>query len=193
MWIKLLLLLLLLINQCLADDLLAGINRQLTKAPITQGKFRQEKRLTFLAKPLLSEGSFTYHQQLGIIWQTQTPLQSTLIMNDSAMLAGTEKQAIPPAFGHVFKALLGGEINQLVQNFTVTGKQQQKTWRLQLTPKDDMLKKAINTIAITGDSEVRDWELQETSGNRTLIHFSGISHPGRLGSEQQAGFEKISP
>ncbi len=191
--INLLLILLLSINCCYADDTLAAISKQLIKAPITQGKFQQEKRLKFLTKPLISDGLFTYHQGKGVIWKTRTPVQTTMVITDSALMTGDGKQAVPPAFGVVFKALLGGELQLLQQNFDITGNKQTSPWTLQLTPKDDMLKKVISRINITGDHEVRDWELQETGGNLTRIHFTDIAHPDHLSSDQQADFEALLP
>lgn len=191
--VKLLLLFLLSINQCLADGILIDINRRLVKASITQGQFQQEKRLKFLTRPLISKGHFIYHQQHGVIWQTETPLKSTVVMNNSVVLSGAEKQAIPPAFGHVFNMLLGGEVTQLSRQFIVTGQEQKASWTLQLIPNDELLKKAIQSIKIAGDSEVREWELQEVGGNISLIRFSQISHPDRLSSQQQSDFEKLGP
>lgn len=180
-------------NHVYAGEVLAQINKQLAKAPLTQGKFQQEKRLKFLTKPLISNGHFFYHQNQGVIWQTQTPVQSTLIINDAAMLSDQGKQNLPPAFGSVFKALLGGEINTLAQNFIVTAKQQAKSWQLELKPNNAMLQQAISTISISGDTEVREWELQETSGNLTSIQFSEITHPAQLSDEQQADFARFKP
>lgn len=191
--VKVLLLLFLSINSCLADEILTEINRRLTKAPITQGQFQQEKRLKFLTKPLISKGSFFYHQQYGVIWQTDTPVKSMVVMNESSLLSGAEQQAIPPVFGRIFKMLLGGEITQLSEQFTVTGQHHEASWALQLIPNDELLKKAIQSIKINGDSEVREWELQETGGNISLIRFSEISHPDRLSSQQQSDFDKLSP
>jgi outer membrane lipoprotein-sorting protein len=191
--IKLLLLLLLSVNSCYADDVLLQINRQLIKSSITQGNFQQEKRLKFLTKPLLSKGEFTYHQSKGVIWKTHSPLQTTMVITDSIMLTGDGKQFVPPAFGSVFKALLGGNMEILNQSFAVTGEVQSPLWTLQLKPKDELLKKVINTINITGDNEIHDWELLEAAGNVTRIHFSDISHPDRLNSRQQTDFESISP
>jgi outer membrane lipoprotein-sorting protein len=191
--IKILLLMSLLVTPCVANELLAHISRQLIQSSITQGKFQQEKQLKFLTKPLISNGLFIYHQKQGVIWQTESPLQSILLMNESTMLTGEEKQAVPPALGHVFKALLGGEMDQLTDHFVVTGKQQGMSWSLQLAPKDEFFKKVITTINVTGDSEIRNWELHESGGNVTRIHFTDISHPSRLGSEHQSKFEKLSP
>ncbi|MBK8817420.1 MAG: outer membrane lipoprotein carrier protein LolA [Methylococcaceae bacterium] len=191
--LRVLLLILLSLNNCIADDVLARITPQLSQKTITQGLFQQEKRLKFLNKPLLSAGSFSYDQSKGVIWKTITPIPSLLLVNDEHLLTAQGEQALPPAFARVFKALLGGELNRLSEGFEITGKEQKTSWQLQLTPKDELLKKVIKTILLSGDSELRLLELQEANSNLTRIKFSEISHPDRLSNEQQAEFERLSP
>jgi len=193
--IKTLLLLLLsfTLNHSYADDMLARITARLVKTPMTQGVFQQEKRLKILRKPLISTGTFTYHQSKGVIWKTLTPIPSVLMINESKLLTGQGEQTVPAAFGNVFKALLGGELNRLSESFDITGKEQKTSWHLQLTPKDTLLKKVINTILLTGDTDLRTLEIQEVTGNQTRISFSNITHPDHLSNEQQSDFERLSP
>lgn len=190
---KALLLFLLPFNLSYADDVLTHITARLVKTPITQGDFQQEKRLKILRKPLISTGTFTYHQSKGVIWKTLTPIPSVLIINESKLLTGQGEQAVPAAFGNVFKALLGGELNRLTEGFDMTGTEQKTSWQLQLKPKDELLRKIISTILISGDTELRLLEIQEVTGNQTQISFTKISHPDHLSDEQQGDFEHISP
>ncbi|MEQ1484368.1 outer membrane lipoprotein carrier protein LolA [Methyloglobulus sp.] len=190
---KALTLFLLLSNPIYADDVLTRITSHLSKAPVTQGSFQQEKHLKFLRKPLLSTGSFTYDQNKGVIWKTITPIPSLLLVNDEHLLTAQGEQALPPAFGRVFKTLLGGELNTLSEGFEIVGREQKTTWQLQLTPKDELLKKVIKSIMLSGDFELRQLEINELNNNLTLIKFSEITHPDRLSNEQQAEFERLSP
>jgi len=192
-FLKVLLLFLLSFNYSHAADVLASITARLVKTPITQGVFQQEKHLKILRKPLLSTGTFTYHQSKGVIWKTLIPIPSLLLVNESRLLTGQGEQAVPAAFGKVFKAMLGGELNRLAEGFTITGEEQQTAWQLQLKPKDELLQKIINTIVLTGDTELRRLEIQETGGNLTRISFDKITHPDHLSPEQQADFERLSP
>jgi Outer membrane lipoprotein carrier protein LolA-like len=176
-----------------ADDFLVRITGRLAQTPIVQGTFQQEKHLKFLRKPLLSSGSFTYDQNKGVIWKTISPIPSLLLVNDEHLLTAQGEQALPPAFGRVFKALLGGELNHLAEGFEIIGKEKKTSWQLQLTPKDELLKKVIKSITLSGDSELRQLELNELNNNLTLIKFSEITHPDRLSNEQQAEFERLSP
>ena len=192
-FLKALLLLLLSSNLSYGNDVLTQSNARLVRTTVTQGMFQQEKHLKFLRKPLISTGTFTYDQNKGVIWKTITPIPSTLLVNDAHLLIGEGEQALPPAFGRVFKALLGGELNRLSEGFEIIGKEQKTSWQLQLTPKDELLKKAIKSITLSGDSELRQLELNELNSNLTLIKFSEITHPDRLSNEQQAEFERLSP
>ncbi|NOU22775.1 MAG: outer membrane lipoprotein carrier protein LolA, partial [Methyloglobulus sp.] len=132
-------------------------------------------------------------QNKGVIWKTLTPIPSLLLINESKLLTGQGEQAVPAAFGNVFKALLGGELNRLAEGFDMTGTEQKTSWQLQLKPKDELLKKIISTILVSGDTELRLLEIQEVTGNQTQISFTQITHPDHLSSEQQSDFEQISP
>jgi hypothetical protein len=85
-------------NQSYADDVLAEITARLVKTPINQGSFQQEKRLKILRKPLMSTGTFTYHQSKGVIWITITPIPSLLLVNESHLLTGQGEQYNPLLF-----------------------------------------------------------------------------------------------
>jgi hypothetical protein len=180
-------------NLSYAADVLTDITARLIKPPITQGEFQQEKRLKILRKPLISTGSFTYSQSKGVIWKTLTPIPSLLLVNDAHLLTGQGEQPIPPAFGKVFKAMLGADLKQLSGGFVITGEDKKSAWTLQLMPKDEMLKKIISSIVLNGDTELRVLEMQEVNGNTTRISFTKITHPEQLTSEQQADFERLSP
>lgn len=192
--IKALMLCLLAFGQAVAGEAaLTEIAVRLAKMPITQGDFRQQKQLKVLHKPLISTGSFTYDQSKGVIWKTLTPVVSLLLVNESKLLTGQGEQAVPAAFGKVFKAMLGGDLAALTDGFSVTGTDQKTSWQLELTPKDEMLKKIISTMLLSGDTELRWLEIRETGGNVTRISFDNITHPAQLTGEQEADFERLSP
>ena len=192
-FLKACLLFVLLVDHSYAADVLAEITARLINPPITQGNFQQQKRLKILRKPLISTGTFTYHQSKGVIWKTLTPIPSLLLVNESRLLTGQGEQAVPAAFGKVFKAMLGGDLSQLTEGFLMTGAAQKTDWQLQLTPKDEFLQKIISAISLRGDTELRSLDIQEVTGNLTRISFTQITHPAQLTSEQEADFERLSP
>ena len=192
-FLKILLLFLFSFNHSYADDVLAKITSRLVKTEITQSDFQQEKRLKILRKPLISTGTFTYHQTKGVIWKTLTPVPSLLLVDDIRLLTAQGEQAVPAAFGKVFKAMLGGDLKQLADGFSISGTDQKTSWQLELKPKDELLTKLINSIVLSGDNELRLLEIKESGGNITLIKFAQITHPTQLTAEQEADFEHLSP
>jgi outer membrane lipoprotein-sorting protein len=192
-FLKVLSLFFLLSGQGYADDVLAKITSRLAKTAITQGDFQQVKQLKILRKPLQSTGTFTYHQSKGVIWKTLTPVASLLLVNDTHLLTGQGEQALPATFGKVFKALLGGDLKQLSDGFSITGSDKEPVWQLELKPKDELLMKIISFIVLSGDTELRLLEIQEAGGNLTRIKFDKITHPAQLTREQETDFEHLSP
>lgn len=192
--IKALLLYLLACGLGVADEaVLTEIAARLAKTPIAQGDFHQHKQLKILHKPLVSKGTFTYDQSKGVIWKTLTPVVSLLLVNESKLLTGQGEQAVPAAFGKVFKAMLGGDLAALTDGFNIAGTDRKTSWQLELSPKDEMLKKIISTMLLSGDTELRWLEIREAAGNVTRITFDGITHPAQLTEEQEADFERLSP
>jgi len=192
--LKALLLSLMLCSQGIASEaVLTEIAARLAKTPIVQGDFHQQKHLKILRKPLIATGTFTYDQNKGVIWKTLTPVASLLLVNESKLLTGQGEQSVPAAFGKVFKAMLGGDLAALIDGFEITGTNQKTSWQLQLTPKDDMLKKVISTMVLSGDTELHELEIREAGGNITHITFNNITHPEQLSAEQEADFERLSP
>jgi outer membrane lipoprotein-sorting protein len=192
--LKALLLYLLAFGQGIAGEaVLTEITARLARTPIAQGDFHQQKHLKVLHKPLISTGTFTYHRDKGVIWKTLTPVASLLLVNESKLLTGQGEQAVPAAFGKVFKAMLGGDISALTEGFNVTGTDQKSSWQMELIPKDEMLKKIISTMVLSGDTELRNLEIREAGGNITRITFTNITHPAQLSGEQEADFERLSP
>jgi outer membrane lipoprotein-sorting protein len=192
--LKALLLYLLAFGQGIAGEaVLTEITARLARTPIAQGDFHQQKHLKVLHKPLISTGTFTYHQNKGVIWKTLTPVASLLLVNESKLLTGQGEQAVPAAFGKVFKAMLGGDISALTEGFNIIGTDQKSSWQLELIPKDEMLKKIISAMVLSGDTELRNLEIREAGGNITRITFTNITHPAQLSGEQEADFERLSP
>lgn len=192
LFFKALLLFFLLPGQSYADEALTQITARLIKTEITQGNFYQQKQLKVLRKPLIATGTFTYHQSKGVIWKTLTPVVSLLLVSESKLVTGQGEQAVPAAFGKVFKAMLGGDLAALAEGFTITASEQKTAWQLVLTPKDEMLQKIISTLQLSGDTELRQLEIRETGGNITSIRFANIGHPQQLSAEQEADFARLS-
>jgi len=191
-FIKALVLCLLFSSHAYADEVLPQITARLVKTAIAEGDFRQEKQLKVLRKPLISTGRFTYHHNKGVAWKTLTPISSLLLVNDTHLLTSQGEQTVPVVFGKIFTAMLGGDLAGLSDVFFITGTNQSASWQLQLSPKDELLKKVIDTMRLAGDDELRFVEIRESGGNISRIEFTRINHPAQLSPEQDADFARLS-
>ncbi|WP_245619773.1 outer membrane lipoprotein carrier protein LolA [Methylomicrobium agile] len=190
--LAILLLLLMPLRATLATDTLAEIGARLVKTELTAGRFRQEKNIKVLKKPLISTGTFIYHRSRGVIWQTLTPVPSMLLVNRTRLLTAQGEQILPPAFGRVFTAMFGGDLQSMQEGFELAGTNGKTAWRLQLKPKDPLLRKIIFEMQLAGDKELRQIDIKEANGNSTRITFDPIAHPESLTSTQEADFERLS-
>ena len=160
-----------------AEDTLTQIRARLPQTEIVQGHFSQEKQLKFLSKPLVSQGEFVFWQEHGVLWKTLSPVASTLLINNSRLLSNHGEQAIPVSFGRIFPALLGGDWTKLQADFNLNATLQTESWQIELVPKDPLLAKAIASLHLGGDSELRQLEIHEVSGNQSIIRFEiGRAH-----------------
>jgi outer membrane lipoprotein-sorting protein len=176
----------------LAADLLADVEARLVKTEITEGRFRQEKNIKVLKKPLISTGTFIYHRSRGVIWQTLTPVSSVLLVNQARLMTAQGEQTLPPAFGRVFTAMFGGDLQAMKEGFDISGTNDKTAWKLQLKPKDALLQKIIVDMQLTGGKELQRIDIKEANGNFTRITFDQITHPETLTPAQEADFERLS-
>ncbi|WAK02118.1 outer membrane lipoprotein carrier protein LolA [Methylobacter sp. YRD-M1] len=192
-YLKALVLFLLTANVCMADELLDQIHDRLTKASITRGAFEQTKQLKVLRKPLISNGTFIYDKSRGIAWKTLSPVPSLLLISDTRLWTEQGEQPVPAAFGKVFQAMLGADLSQLATAFDITGTVRKIAWQVSLVPKDEMMKKVISRMQLSGDHELRMLEIFESNGNSSTLHFQNIIHPDRLTAGEEADFAHLSP
>ncbi|MDT4331287.1 outer membrane lipoprotein carrier protein LolA [Methylomonas sp. MED-D] len=188
-----LVMLMLLVPPAWADDVLDQVRAILQPEPIAVGHFRQTKQLAFLQQPLVSEGEFVYAQSGGVIWNTVSPVASTVLIGGDRMVSEQGEQALPPSFGQLIPALLGGDFARLRTDFEIQGSVQARSWRLQFLPKDPLLAKIVAELVLSGDSDLRGFDILESGGNRSSTVFEQISHPAQLTPAQAAEFERLSP
>jgi hypothetical protein len=122
-------------------------------------KFDQQKTLTSLPIPLKSSGQIYFSCNAGLIWETQTPIKESLILTKSDYQFRQNNQAEygkAPEF-EVLDSLESRSLSRLLIGLmssdnayidkTFNSKKFGKT-ELLLTPKDQFISKAIETVKI---------------------------------------------
>lgn len=156
--------------------------QNLQKPQNIQGQFVQQRFLKSLSKPMTTSGTFALMPQKGLLWQMQKPFDHTLRVRSDGIMQWNGKQWLNPQQNkmaqnqqiQLFLDLLGGNTQGLEKQFTLKLEGDEQQWTLQLTPKTAIMKQIFSQIIISGDEVVRQIELHEKQGDRTLMQFKQI-------------------
>ena len=152
----------------------------LQKSQNIQGGFTQQRFLKSLSKPIVSRGKFVLLANKGLLWQMQQPFAVDLRVKKDGIMQWNGSQWIANnKLGqseqiNLFLGLLSGDISTLSAQFDLQLSGSPQQWRLPLTPSSLLMKQIFNHIIIKGDGLVREIELDEKQGDRTLILFSQV-------------------
>ncbi len=152
----------------------------LQKSQNVQGGFTQQRFLKSLSKPIVSRGKFVLLANKGLLWQMQQPFAVDLrVKKDGIMQWNGSQWVANNKLGqseqiNLFLGLLSGDISALSAQFDLQLSGSPQQWRLTLTPSSLLMKQIFNHIIIKGDVLVREIELDEKQGDRTLILFSQV-------------------
>lgn len=188
-----------------APSLIGQIRQRLVDAPVLRGRFEQRKSVQGFRHPLLSRGEFVLDRQRGMLWHTQEPFESRLILArdkmrvirpdgrpETRMDAGKD-----PGFREISAMLLAfmsADLEGLAARFRIEGQISDSptgtpSWRLQLVPRDAAVAQWITRIELGGDSYLRTLRWLESRGDATQIALSGHTVATTLAPAEIALFE----
>ena len=161
---------------------------RLTAYSVTTGDFAQEKTAKALKRPLKSFGKFRIDEK-GIIWDTQKPFKSKMIVSKTKITqisADGKETSIDSGENQVFaevadtiSAVFSGDKTALEAKFGVEVNDDGKNWRMKLSPKDKTIQSAITSIEMTGKiegSEADSVLITQASGDTIRYTFSNHAH-----------------
>ena len=151
---------------------------------VFQGEFKQHKKLPVFAHALLSSGRFLSIRDYGLVWETETPAPSTLVMTPGQVTQKTEDREQTfrasgtgyDGLGILLPAFLDGDLELLESYFAVTARAQTTGWQLTLLPRSKELQSLISEVSILGqDSQLQEINLTGPQGDHTRIEFQSLS------------------
>lgn len=168
-----------------AATLAEQVHGVLAQPAVVAGRFEQVRELSGFPKPVKSRGRFLVAREHGVLWQTEAPFASSVRLSRSEILqkAGNtvtlrlsaEKEPAVRAINGVMFAMLAGDIAQLEQRFSVSGKLDGGRWTLVLVPRDSALAQVITRIELAGQRFVETVVLQDANGDRTSIRMIDVA------------------
>jgi hypothetical protein len=174
--------------------------RSLENAKAVRGRFVQKRHLAGLAQPLESRGAFLFARDAGIEWHTELPFDSQFVLAEShitqrdeggapLVLDAAEQPALA-VVARVFFALFALDLEQLSQDFEMSGERRGAGWTLHLTPRAAALARVFRRAVITGGTTVESVVLEDGNGDRSEIELRDVSYdPRGLSAEESRRFK----
>lgn len=155
------------------------------------GEFSLERRLNHFEAPLRSHGRFVLSAEHGLLWQTEAPLQQTVILSGrslSRLTADGEVEALTAdsdrvgRYTQLIGKLLNGDWSAVESRFHVEdGDRDTDRWHKILTPGQQQSAAFFQRIEISGGRFVERLSIYKDSQNRDRIEFSEQAlHDGPL-------------
>jgi outer membrane lipoprotein-sorting protein len=182
------------------DALLAG----LSKAPGLYAHFREEKHLTLMQQPLVSEGRLYFAPPSRFARHTDKPIASTLIIDGNQLQFGSADgqesmnlgtNPVARLFADAFVMLLSGNRAGLEKIFKmqltpkVGGTSASGEWKLVLTPRVAPMDKLIKELELRGRGlSLNELDVREASGDWTRTSFSDVDLNRRYTAAEQTKF-----
>ena len=152
----------------------------LQKPTHVQGDFVQRRHLQGLDTPITSKGEFVLVAGQGLLWQMKSPFVNHVRVTPNGIMQWNGSQwvengklAQAQQIG-LFLGLLSGDIARLKTQFDPEVSGDAAHWELTLTPNSMLMRQIFDRIIIQGDRVVKQIELDEKQGDKTLIVFEHI-------------------
>ena len=142
---------------------LSDISKQIPKMGSVKCKFRQEKYMQNISKPLISTGDFEFAENKGVYFYTKYPVQSTTDYTNK-----NYKQ-----INDIVKAISAKKYSKLEKEFNFYFVGNTNNWSLGMKPKKSSnAYNYITSITIDGSDYIHKINIQQKNGNKTILWFT---------------------
>jgi len=147
-----------------------------------KSNFVQEKYLSVLEKPLISNGKFAFKKQNKILWQYTNPINYTIAINNGTFVIKDEQKTSKydiesnPVFKQINELILSSIKGDIINNnnFELNFFENKNLYLAIMIPKNPNLKKIISKIEMSfskKDFSVEKVKMIETNEDYTIIRF----------------------
>lgn len=164
---------------------LSNIHHAVSQVGELKGRYRQEKLIQILTKPLITVGHFELSKE-RLDWHITEPLQISYLYQEQRLtrLIDGKAETISPAaepllygFFNVFFSLLQMQADGLDQWFEVFVEQNDEQWQIGLIPKRKEIAETLARIVVQGkQGTVEQVFLAEPTGDTTTLNFTLDQH-----------------
>lgn len=175
-----------------------ALTERTSRNNVTKGDFTQIKSISSLNRQIRSFGTFVISNSDGMVWNTQKPFPSVMVLTDKAVtqISASGKKTVVAESGNsaftqfstVLSAVFNGDHDILVKNFHVYFVQKGQVWFVGLVPKDSSLRAFVTKIEMEGQDSIKKVLLHEATGDSVCYEFSNVMFAQELTSDELAYF-----
>jgi len=159
-----------------ADNFVDGIMTRIAALPARTAQFTEEKHLSSLSAPLVSQGRLAYRPPGHLEKDTDTPIRESLVIDGDTLTiaqADAAPRSIPldespvlRALADTLRAAVAGDMATLRSLYTVEIQGDATAWRLLLTPIGAGLRTALVRVTVDGSqTTLRQIDIQQVGGD----------------------------
>lgn len=164
-----------------------------------KGNFIQTKTVGSSGRKLESSGKVQIDPQRGIVWYTEKPYSSVLVVGSTSLVQKTgdgkpvrldmSKNRIYIHIAQAMESIFFGDFSTMQKSFNCGFvKNSDGTWFIRLSPKEKILSSFISEIVIEGKSQIKSLLLEEASGDSILYRFENLI-PKELSGEESEVYD----
>jgi hypothetical protein len=175
---------------------LEGLIARFHAMPGFSARFEEERRIALLETPLRSRGTVHFVPPALLLRRVTEPSASLLRLDANRFVFtdayGSETfdlgaNPVARVFAHTFTDVLAGDLERLRASYEIDFRPETAThgpesaWRMELTPSDPALARAISGLSLRGHGlVVLDLEVRERGGDATFTRFADVDPDRRF-------------
>jgi len=181
-----------------ADELLASILKRLAEPPVIRAQFVQERHIADMTRPTVSRGRITVSRQDGVLWQIETPVKLGLAFTQSGVIEtgpdgvrrsrGQRRGAVDTEVGRLMQSIVGANEEALKATFDAAAQGSLERWTVSLAPRARETARFLKVVRLGGSRYLEMIEIEETSGNSTMIRLRQHAVAEKVAADELALF-----
>lgn len=178
-----------------ASITLEEVSQLLAEYPYIRGNFIQDKYIPSINRTLTSSGKFVITSKEGIIWQTEKPYPSIMVVGinhlsqgttvDSMTKMDTSSNRLFVEFATAISSAFSGNLQEIHNTFYVNFVPNGSQWQLFLEPREQAVSQIVKSIQLQGKNVLDTITMVEQNGSIITYHFSQHSF-----SQEPTEYEK---
>ena len=165
----------------------------LTNSQLTLGSFKQTRTIKKLNREFVSTGSFAIDRDAGILWDTQKPFASVMLVGDNSIVQwdaardvkktmSAKDNPVFAEFSKTIQSVFSGKFDELERNFKIYFEKKGDVFSIGLVPKEKAVANVIGSIVLEGRSELEKVTIVDGEENPVVYEFTQHRHFANLES-----------